>query len=280
MPVQAAGQSVHERLWLASSLALVAIGILNMSNAAAQSPASPSPLPAFDVASVHAVPDAPGSYRANLGTAVHGEVTLTNVTLAQAVRFAWGINNDDQIAGPDWIKSREFRYDIIAKAPPETPVPLLLAMLQNLLAERLKLVIHREQRQRVFLALVVARKGLKLQRSSDNITPSARREIAGTIINAMSMEHLTMLLSRFLHQPVLDMTGLTGSFDVNLRWSPETAGANPASSGANDSPATSPDSSPSISAALQEQLGLSLESRRGPLEVFVVDQASKTPLEN
>ena len=62
---------------------------------------------------VHAVPAAPGSYRANLGTAVHGEVTLTNVTLAQAVRFAWGINNDDQIAGPDWIKSREFRYDII-----------------------------------------------------------------------------------------------------------------------------------------------------------------------
>jgi uncharacterized protein (TIGR03435 family) len=249
---------------------LAAMSVLSASTSNAQPSAS------FDVASVHAVPDAPGDYRANLGTASHGEVTLSNATLSQCLRYAFGINNDDQISGPDWIKSREFRYDIVAKAPPETPVAQLLLMLQGLLRERFALAVHREQKQQTFLALSIAKKGLKMSRPGEAAL-AGRREIAGTITNVMTMDHLTMLLSRFLRQPVVDMTALHGDFEVKLEWAFESAQPPAATP---DAGAASPDSRPSIFVALQEQLGLALESRKGPLEVLVVDRADKVPKEN
>jgi uncharacterized protein (TIGR03435 family) len=260
---------------------LASISLLGAPKINAQSPANPSTLPTFDVASVHAVPDAPGAYRANLGTATHGEVTLTNATLSQCVRYAFGINNDDQISGPDWIKSREFRYDIEAKAPPETPVAQLLLMLQGLLTERFRLATHREQKQQAFLALVIGKKGLKMHQSRDGAPPGGR-EIAGTIItNVMPMDHLTLLLSRFLRQPVVDMTGLKGNFEVKLEWTPENVQPTVAPVVVPDPEAASPvDSRPSIFVAVQEQLGLALESRKGPLEIIAVDRADKVPIEN
>ena len=77
--------------------------------------------PAFDVASVKAEVITPDLYYANLGRVEHGELNMANVTLSEAVRFAWGINNDAQVAGPDWIKDKGVRYRIDAKAPPDTP---------------------------------------------------------------------------------------------------------------------------------------------------------------
>jgi uncharacterized protein (TIGR03435 family) len=260
---------------------LASISLLSAPKINAQSPANPSTLPTFDVASVHAVPNAPGDYRANLGTATHGEVTLTNATLSQCLRYAFGINNDDQISGPDWIKSREFRYDIVAKAPPETPIAQLLLMLQGLLTEHFTLAIHRELKQKAFLALRIGKKGLKMQQSRDGAPPGGR-EIAGAIVtNVMPMDHLTMLLSRFLRQPVVDMTGLKGNFEVKLEWTPESVQPPVAPVAMPDPGAASPvDSRPSIFVAVQEQLGLALESRKGPLEVIAVDRADKVPIEN
>ena len=78
---------------------------------------------------------------------------------------------------------------------------------------------------------------------------------------------VALLLSRFLRQPVLDMTGLQGPYNVHLEWAPETSGA--------DAP-----NGPSVYTAVQEQLGLKLESRKGLLEVLVVDHAEKAPLPN
>src|SRR3954467_7998515 len=89
--------------------------------------------PAFEVASVK--PEGPPEgdlYRANLGTINHGELNMANVTLSEAVRFAWGINNDAQVAGPDWIKSKDIRYRIQAKTSPDVPRAQVLQMLQAL----------------------------------------------------------------------------------------------------------------------------------------------------
>src|SRR5437868_9762767 len=96
--------------------------------------------PQFDVASVKRSPP-PESDRIviNLGRALNGMVTLGNATLADCIQFAYGLASEQQIAGPEWISGRTpARFDIVAKAPPDTPRETLLLMLQSLLTERLK----------------------------------------------------------------------------------------------------------------------------------------------
>jgi uncharacterized protein (TIGR03435 family) len=238
--------------------------------------------PSFDVASVKAVPFTPGDYRANLGSAVHGEVVLTNATLSECLRFAFNVNNDDQVSGPDWIKSKSVRFNIDAKAPPDTPAPQLRLMLQTLLTERFKLALHHEQKELPFLALVVGAKGLKIREAKEESDPSGNRYIMGTIrSNRVPISTLAMLLSRFLRQPVLDMTGLTGMWELKLEWTPDNVPPRPAVAGAADpAPALEVAAGPSIFEAVEAQLGLKLEPRKGPLHVIVVDSAEKTPIEN
>ena len=111
--------------------------------------------PAFDVASVKPSPPPPGDLiNINLGTESHGEVTLGNTTLSECIRFAYGLSSEDQIAGPDWIRDRHIRFDIIAKAPAATPHDQILRMMQTLLAERFRLAIHREPRRVAHLELM------------------------------------------------------------------------------------------------------------------------------
>ena len=105
----------------------------------------------------------------------HGQVTLTNVTLSDCLRFAYEITNDLQIAGPDWIRNTDVRFDIVAKAAPESPDSRLRLMLQNLLADRFKLVLHREQRPLSFLALAVGKNSVELQESQAGPDGSANR---------------------------------------------------------------------------------------------------------
>src|SRR5215831_18184529 len=110
--------------------------------------AGTSAQPAFDVASVKqggpVRPD--GLLDISLGTAVHGVVTLSNTTLSECIRYAYGLANESQIAGPDWIRDRSIRFEIVAKAPADTPADDLRRMLQTLLKERFRLEMHREPR--------------------------------------------------------------------------------------------------------------------------------------
>ena len=224
--------------------------------------------PAFDVASVKPAELAPGPYSSNLGTAGHGKVALTNVTLSDCLRFAYGISNDLQIAGPDWIRSKDVRFHIVAKAPPDTPRSELLLMLQALLAERFQLTLHREHRNLTVLALVVGKSGARLQPARDNSDGTGNNFTPGRIIsNRTTMGVLVMLLSRFMRQAVVDRTGLAGMFEVKLEWTPQTQPGEEASGA-------------SIFTAVQEQLGLKLEAQKGPLEVIVIDHAERVPTDN
>lgn len=187
---------------------LMAAGPFSIGLAGGQSATTAGAAPSFDVASVKAVPYSAGEFRSVLGTALHGEVTVTDATLMECLRFAFGINNNLQVAGPDWIQSREYRFNIAAKAPPDTPVAQLRLMLQNLLTDRFQMALHRESKELAFLALVVAGNGPKLEWAKDGSDPSDNAQMLGKISsNSMSMTQLTMLLSHFLGQPVLDMTG-------------------------------------------------------------------------
>ena len=115
--------------------------------------------PAFDVASVKPEQITGDLYYANLGRVAHGELAMANVTFSEAVRFAWGINNDAQVSGPDWIKSKEVRFKIDAKAAPDTPREQILRMLQTLLIERFQLQTHMEQREIPHLELMLGKEG-------------------------------------------------------------------------------------------------------------------------
>jgi uncharacterized protein (TIGR03435 family) len=228
--------------------------------------------PAFDVASVKqggpVRPD--GMLNINLGTANHGAVTLSNTTLSECIQYAYGLTNEEQIAGPDWIRDRSVRFEIVAKAPPETPADQLHQMMQRLLNERFRLEMHREPRKVTHYQLAVAKGGSKM-RAAEGDGPSARRDYGR---GRLSYTHLTMnrfvvLLSRQLKEPVLDRTGLAGAYNVELNWAPDDA---PASGDAIPGP--------DIFSAVQQQLGLKLEPSKEPLEVLVVDHAEKTPVTN
>src|SRR4051794_35096237 len=112
--------------------------------------------PAFEVATVKTSPPPEGNLiNINLGRVQNGRVTFSNASLSDCIKFAWGIVSDEQLAGPDWIKSNTVRFDIVAQTAPDTPYEQIQLMVQALLADRLKLALHHEQKEMSYLALVV-----------------------------------------------------------------------------------------------------------------------------
>jgi uncharacterized protein (TIGR03435 family) len=235
--------------------------------------------PEFDVASLKPVVlDGVDTYTANLGTYRNGAVTLTNTTLAECIRFAYDITADDLLTGPEWIKNRAVRFDILAKTAPATTRSQALLMLQTLLEDRFKLALRREPRVFSYYALTAPNGVAKLLPAQDPPAAGGNSLRLGHIDHkSISMLLLATLISRFTRTPVLDQTGISGLFELTLNWSRDNsmppAGA-PAAAAADLS------DGPSISEAVQRQLGLKLEKRKGPVDVLVVEHAEKTPLAN
>jgi uncharacterized protein (TIGR03435 family) len=223
--------------------------------------------PEFDVATVKVPAPVPlgTSIAINLGTFRNGTLTMTNVTLSECLQFAYSLVAQDQVVGPDWIKSRETRFDIVAKAPPNTDLDGARRMLRSLLADRLKLVIRTEQRPFSFVAVVPAKGGTKLTPAQDGATTPGSGAPGRVTGVQMPISVLASLLSRFENQLFIDKTGLTGRYQIKLEWTPDS---DPNRNGV------------SLSEALEEQLGLRMERRREPLDVAVVERAERVPTDN
>jgi uncharacterized protein (TIGR03435 family) len=266
--------------------AVLTIALLTVPTAAGQTPS-------FEAASVKPAP--PPAGRAML---IHmggdpGRVSYQNVTLKQLLTKAYGVK-EYQVSGPAWIDTE--RYDVTATMPEKTPKESVERMLQNLLAERFQLKLHRESKEAPVYALVVAKGGPKLKKSEMAAVPAGSagggpgrgiRMGPGKLEgNGMDMGFFTDVLSTLVGRPVLDRTELKDAYDCTLEFTPDATlsvammkmsmarpegapeGAAPESSG------------PSIFTAVQEQLGLKLESRKAPLDLIVVDGAEKVPTEN
>jgi uncharacterized protein (TIGR03435 family) len=123
------------------------------------------PRPEFEVASVKPVDITKlgNAISMNIGTVRREKVTFGNATLNDCIRFAFRMGSDAQIVGPDWIKSKRFLYDVVARGAPGASREQLQAMMQTLLAERFKLVTHRERKEMSYYALVPAKNGPKMQ---------------------------------------------------------------------------------------------------------------------
>jgi uncharacterized protein (TIGR03435 family) len=181
--------------------------------------------------------------------------------------------NAPNVNGPDWISAEAI--DVIARKPPHTTEEGERLMLQALLADRFKLVVHRDSYDVTAYDLVVAKGGPRVKLVERSV-PAARPLIspmkgpARTLSGTLSMERLAAALQITLESPVNDATGLTGTFDILLQWSPEDAIA-----------AELPGATfPPLAKALEQQLGLKLQARKIRIDTLVVDSGRKIPAEN
>jgi uncharacterized protein (TIGR03435 family) len=220
--------------------------------------------PAFEVASVKMTPASNAGY-STFSPYGKGRFTVTKVTLQLLICLAFDVDETQIIDAPGWLTSQN--YDVDAK--PEEGVNLsyeeLKPRLQKLLAQRFKLTFHTQMHDVVGYALVVAKGGPKLQPSTVP-EPSGANVLPNGLRNPnANMEMLAAMLTRPVHRPVVDQTGIQGGFDIKLDYAPE---------GATDS------SLPTIFTALQEKLGLRLENRKVPQEMLVIEHVERVPADN
>ncbi|MEO8597344.1 MAG: TIGR03435 family protein [Candidatus Solibacter sp.] len=319
--------------------------------------------PTFEAASVKTAEAQPAGMmrvmmRGGPGTPDLGQLTYTNVTLKNVIQNAYNVKGY-QINGPKWLDSE--RYDIVAKIPHGTTKEDFRLMLQNLLAERFKLTLHRESKELPIYSLVVGKNGPKMKEVVDetpqatapaadgptgsgsgpsafapppppsaqagggggggSFGPGGRGEVPfqikpnadgtiklppgmkGGMMMMMSAGRMHLMgngqpvsviidaISNQVGRPVIDETGLKGKYDIDLEFLPENmqgpmgmgAGVPIGHEGGAGAPmgaAASEPTAPSLSTALKDQLGLNLESKKGPVEMLVIDRLEKTPIEN
>ena len=248
---------------------------------AASALAQTSAPPAFDVASVKINQTFDANNRATWLTGVErnaGNLTLRNFNMTMLVAWAYDIERP-QIVGPDAMDSQ--RYDIFAKAGNPVSDETMQQMMQTLLAERFKLVVHREKRPMDILALTVPKGGHKMQPSKvEGRAQSHQDPERGTVVEGAVISELAKELSRETQVPIVDMTGLTGRFDLSFN-PPKYLAALRARLASDPHPPTDAEARVMIiQDLLAGDLGLRLEPRRAPVEVIVVDHAEKSPVEN
>lgn len=268
--------------------------------ASSQTPASPM---TFEVASVKR--NTSGDGRVMLGIQRGGRFTATNVSVRLLLTNAYRIQDFQIDNAPGWLATD--RFDIIAKAEGDVPEAQLQQMVQALLAERFKLAVHRDTKEMPIYALVLARSdgklGPKLTPSTVDcaalrgraggappgppapnaagVMPCGIRMGGGSLVgSAMSLGQFTRTLSNLVRRVVVDKTGLTGSYDFDLTFTPEQMiqGGPAGPGGGPQGPAIDPNG-PSIYTALQEQLGLKLDSQRGQVETLVIDHIEPPTLD-
>jgi uncharacterized protein (TIGR03435 family) len=270
---------------------------------------TPAPRPEFEVAAIKATaPENPEQI--NVGVRIDGAmVIIHSFSLRDYLALAYQVK-DHQISGPDWLAA--LKFDINAKVPEGAPRSQLPAMLQALLEDRFKLTLHRDKKDFPTYALVVAKGGAKLKESkpdTEAATESSKEPGAnninvsatgggrgGATINLgrgafisngnghveghkVTMPQLMDSVGRFFDRPIVDMTGLTGMYDVSLAYGVEDLRLMLKNIG-QERPIPDGVLAPASMSESLREVGLVLESRKTPLDVIVIDHMEKTPVAN
>lgn len=272
-----------------------------------QAPSSASDRPTFEVASIKVNHSGENFV---VTRPVPGRYTATNITARMLINFAYNVKSAQVSGGPSWIDTE--RFDIDAKEEDSIAQQLqkmsrdqandqIRLMVQSLLGDRFQLTVSRPTKELPIYALVVAKGGAKLTESAlpplpngfptgpaqmpsapptkaSDVPQGAMMQGPGHLMaNGVSVAALASMLSsqpELSDRVMVDQTGLTGKYYISLQWMPEnqTPGINP------EEPA--PDvNAPSLFTALEEQLGLQVESTKGPVEMLVIEQIAE-PSEN
>jgi uncharacterized protein (TIGR03435 family) len=240
----------------------------------------------------------------NIGFDVPGSrrFTVTNAPLRDIIRFAYDVDDTRLVGGPDWIRSE--RFDIVATAErdipawtPQGPPAVLLSMVRALLVDRFHLETHRDTRELPVYALVIARSDRKLgprasvstvdcaaagatrtapQSASPGEAPVCAMRIGPgqMLLGGTPMSRFAGVLAPFARRLVIDRTGLTGTYNLQLSWTPQGRLQGPAPDDGPPLPPTDPNGA-SLFASIQEQLGLKLEPTGAPVEVVVIDRVEQ-----
>ena len=248
-------------------------------------PGPPKPMAAdapavFEVATIKpSNPDQPGK----VFTVKGRQVITINTTTNDLINFAYDLHPRQIVGATPWMESE--KYDVTGQ-PESQGQPSraqLSEMMRKLLEDRFKFAFHREKRELPVYAITVAPGGPKLTKNDTNPNglPGLFFKGLGTLpgMNATMGDLARAMQTAVLDRPVVDMTGLQGRWDFTLRWTPDETQFVNMGVRVPPPPANDPDAPPGLFTAFQEQLGLKLESTKGPVEVLVVDRIEK-PSEN
>lgn len=254
----------------------------------------------FEVASVKSV-ERPGPRESRLctggpGTANPGTWSCRHVTLSYLIFNAYDLQLY-QFQSPEWIQATWL--SVVAKVPAGTTKTQLRQMQQNLLEERFKLAFHRQPKEMTVYELVVGKNGIKMRESAPDAPPA---EVEWSIVphfslgqyrypvfpdgarglmgvngrklwrsSNVTMADIVRVLRQDMRTDVVDLTGLNGKFDIDMYWQEQPI---------ESFPAAPPFQGPAIEKAIQDRLGLRLESKKGMVGVVVIDHIERTPVEN
>jgi uncharacterized protein (TIGR03435 family) len=291
-------QSPTEGHVIRQAVVLAFVG--SMAVLSAQAPTPPTSQRSFEIASVK--PNTSGASITSMGTPPGGRFSARNVRVRELIAYAFGtpapfipLANNRVVGGPSWLDTDRVDIEAIGNTTTATEFPQILAMLRTLLAERFNLVAHMERRELPVYVLTLARSdgslGPRLQRTelgcaaqaartsatpavASGPSPSCGMQKGRNVLNANGMTLDTIILhglSPHLDRVVVDETGLQGEFDLALEWGADQvlrAGDIGASQAAGTPGA-------SMVTAIEDQLGLKLQSVRRPVEVLVIDSVGR-----
>jgi uncharacterized protein (TIGR03435 family) len=236
---------------------------------------APGALPEFSVATIK--PSPPDAVAV---TQIRGNRFATEgTTFVDVFKYAYNVHQDQVVGGPEWLRTQKFA--ILADPGTETrpSSDQMKLMVQQLLAERFHLVMHREQKVLPVYALAIAADTPKLTKTTSDPggIPAVAYNPRGELhVGNATMANLATFLQRFvLDRPAVDQTGIAGHFDLVLRWTPDnfTAPEKP------DDPQQDASAPPNLFTAIKEQLGLKLQPAKAATDVFLIDRVEH-PSEN
>jgi uncharacterized protein (TIGR03435 family) len=239
-----------------------------------------SPAPAFEAVDVHLHPRSTNPSPGVTGGVIRGgRYDLRNATMVDLIRTAYGIEADAVVGGPNWLERD--RFDIAAKAAEGTSPDNLKVMLQGVLADRFKLVVHKDTRPMAGYALTLGKTKHKLKETSGQgkgcqgqQQPQDPNTVPQNVVSCHNMtsaelaQALRNMAGGYLASPVTDLTGLTGSWDFDLKWTARVLLPRAGADGI------------TIFDAVENQLGLKLDQQKVPTPVLIVDSVNQRPTDD
>ncbi len=229
-------------------------------------PMAPDAHPSFSVATIK--PHDPNFPRRQGWNFMGDRVLIENQTVASMMMYAYSIDPHQLADAPDWVSKAAFDVEGITDIPGKPNLHQQQEMIQKLLADRFQLKFHSEKRELPVYAIHIAKGGPKLTPAAHPDHGSGQRANGhGTEITVLmtsaTMADFVLDMQFFLDRPLIDQTGLTGKYDITLRYTHDEANT------------TDPDAPPGLFTAIQEQLGLKLDAVKAPTDVFVIDQVEQ-----